>query len=1203
MLSLAITLGLSSFFDSKVGIIITVGVVAVGCLVALLWAVVKKRREKRAAAFGGDLQQQSAATPGGISDPARRARLEDLRKNFEKGVETFRAAGKNLYDVPWYVIVGEPGAGKTEAIRHSNVGFPPGMQDEFQGVGGTINMNWWFTNDAVILDTAGRLLFEEVEAGSTSEWRIFLEMLKKHRPNCPINGLILAIPAESLVKDTPEQIQKKAGKIATQLETIQKKLDVRFPAYVVITKCDLLNGFREFFDNLTDPQAQHQMMGWSNPDPLDAPFRVDLVDEHIYTVVQRLRRRRQGLMLDPVARAEQRRTDEVDRLFSLPHSVSLIAPNLRQYLQTIFIEGAWSVQPLFLRGIYFTSSLREGSALDQELASALGLDVEALPEGKAWERESSFFLRDVFIEKTFRERGLVTRASNTNQLVMKRRAMLLGTSIAAGLALLGISLYGYQSLKASIRKEAGYWARASDFWKRQPDSEPIVNDTLTPVVKSEDGKPMEYLGDRPVGKGTSKSSDLHFSDDQLALADFHRKLADLAGTPLHVSKIFRLAQDINLDTARKPAQAVVFEDAVMNPLLIAAREKMQAESDYAASTEVSRQREADALLTLIRLEAALAKRWRHLSDGKFTGRDFLPPLFQYVSGEKFDDRLPKLTEGAYEGHRENEGKWVWPRDWMSAGSKELTDNKPIDTGLKRFIEGALRASNLRADDLELLKKVRNQLKDWQTAENTLSISANLKRATPAAAKDIIDAAANLTAQEEALTKVMVEARKRALFGEGEERLEKAYDRLVGELRGYEQRARSIRDEIDKLIKATETETFIKKAADKVGVDANKLGLEAEYRMFPQIRDKLNALLPDLKKRIDGLLKPDEITELPVLDELHLVERDPRYAVRWALYKPCLEELLREAGTVELVGKQWKPLLDAIDRIAVTKKGVAAYQGSVADKVKTTCEFCLERARLGLGKFYAERYSYEARQLLDPKLHFPLVSPVDDIDSAFLTPPKLIEAVRLLEQIAVDLNPASDGVKAIDDTNRRPLNVLRDNLKTINPLIAALLTEKREIRQVKVVLLSGATQRAKAGEYSAMSYFQQTELRTGRPPNCDYVRGATTRVPSDSPSEVVFTTFNLDQVFHFHFYRDGNLKDVPTPNNWTALQLLHQQSAQPSDANNRNWPVDIRPLNKEEAGARRDPAVDRFILFEFRFDAPVPPRDEWPTRRKLEFKSR
>ncbi len=56
-------------------------------------------------------------------------------------------------------------------------------------------------------------------------------------------------------------------------------------------------------------------------------------------------------------------------------------------------------KPLFLCGIYFTSSLRESSALDQELAEATGVPVDDLPEGRAWEREGTFFLRDVFLEK------------------------------------------------------------------------------------------------------------------------------------------------------------------------------------------------------------------------------------------------------------------------------------------------------------------------------------------------------------------------------------------------------------------------------------------------------------------------------------------------------------------------------------------------------------------------------------------------------------------------------------------------------------------------------------------------------------------------------------------------------------------------------------------------------------------------------------
>ena len=70
-----------------------------------------------------------------------------------------------------------------------------------QGVGGTINMHWWFTNHAVILDTAGKMLFQEAQPGSTTEWIEFLGLLKKHRANCPINGMLLVIPADSLLKD------------------------------------------------------------------------------------------------------------------------------------------------------------------------------------------------------------------------------------------------------------------------------------------------------------------------------------------------------------------------------------------------------------------------------------------------------------------------------------------------------------------------------------------------------------------------------------------------------------------------------------------------------------------------------------------------------------------------------------------------------------------------------------------------------------------------------------------------------------------------------------------------------------------------------------------------------------------------------------------------------------------------------------------
>ena len=75
---------------------------------------------------------------------------------YQSILEKFRAAGKDIYSLPWYVVCGEPGSGKSEAIRHSGIDFPPGLQDELQGSGGTVNMDWWFTNRGIILDTAGR---------------------------------------------------------------------------------------------------------------------------------------------------------------------------------------------------------------------------------------------------------------------------------------------------------------------------------------------------------------------------------------------------------------------------------------------------------------------------------------------------------------------------------------------------------------------------------------------------------------------------------------------------------------------------------------------------------------------------------------------------------------------------------------------------------------------------------------------------------------------------------------------------------------------------------------------------------------------------------------------------------------------------------------------------------------------------------------
>ena len=70
-----------------------------------------------------------------------------------------RLGGQYLYQLPWYMFVGAPGTGKTTALTHSGLQFPLSESlgsTAIGGVGGTRSCDWWFTDEAVLLDTAGR---------------------------------------------------------------------------------------------------------------------------------------------------------------------------------------------------------------------------------------------------------------------------------------------------------------------------------------------------------------------------------------------------------------------------------------------------------------------------------------------------------------------------------------------------------------------------------------------------------------------------------------------------------------------------------------------------------------------------------------------------------------------------------------------------------------------------------------------------------------------------------------------------------------------------------------------------------------------------------------------------------------------------------------------------------------------------------------
>ncbi|MBJ5299668.1 type VI secretion system membrane subunit TssM, partial [Salmonella enterica subsp. enterica serovar Agona] len=168
-----------------------------------------------------------------------------------------------LYELPWFMVVGSPGDGKTTALLNTGLQFPLAEQMEQTSRiltvpgGGTLHCDWWFTNEAVLIDTAGRYARHD-DGGEASaaqrnagEWQGFLGLLRKHRPGAPLNGVILTLNVADLTAQSPAERLAACAALRARLAELRETLGIRFPVYLVVTKMDLLPGFSEYFRTLT----------------------------------------------------------------------------------------------------------------------------------------------------------------------------------------------------------------------------------------------------------------------------------------------------------------------------------------------------------------------------------------------------------------------------------------------------------------------------------------------------------------------------------------------------------------------------------------------------------------------------------------------------------------------------------------------------------------------------------------------------------------------------------------------------------------------------------------------------------------------------------------------------------------------------------------------------------------------------------------
>ncbi len=366
--------------------------------------------------------------------PQEQNTAKELQGRWKEAIDALRKShlrkyGNPLYVLPWYMVIGESGSGKTTAIKSARLSSPFAEVTRTSGVSGTRNCDWWFFEQAILIDTAGRYAIPVDDGRDKDEWQNFLSLLARFRKKEPLNGLVVTVAADRLARNTPEALLEDGRKIRRRIDELMRVLGAKFPVYVMVTKCDLIQGATQFCEHLPE-EALNQAMGVLNQ-KLSADVR-SLTEKAFRTVGDRLRDLRL-LLLNKV-----KESTSASSMLLFPEEFEKLKEPLAAFIAGAFQENPYQESPL-LRGVFFSSGRQEGTPFSHFL-NALGLiqGREVLAG-----TNKGLFLHDLFAKILPSDRRLFTPTQYMAQWRKLTRNMGLTAWIAVMVAACGLLSYAF----------------------------------------------------------------------------------------------------------------------------------------------------------------------------------------------------------------------------------------------------------------------------------------------------------------------------------------------------------------------------------------------------------------------------------------------------------------------------------------------------------------------------------------------------------------------------------------------------------------------------------------------------------------------------------------------------------------------------------------------------------------------------------------
>jgi type VI secretion system protein ImpL len=312
-------------------------------------------------------------------DAALAAAIAEANATLTKA-QDFKTQTDPIYRLPWRFIIGPEGSGKTSILLNSGV-EPQLLSVNASDVGTKTSTrlgNVWLAKNTIFFEIAGRFFDGDLArwtqilrvirgADSVAPWR---RLLGKRQQTVTLRGVIACSELREFTRASadPQRFERYCRNWQDRFRAISEVFG-RYPVYHVITKCDGIPYFKEYFHHFPEPDTK-QVLGCTLrvPDASPRPGEV-FAEVESKRLTRAFRLLHQSLAERRITQLAHESDSSIrPDIYEFPRELKRIRGPVVQFLVDAFRTNALLPAPV-LRGYYFTGVRDvESAAAPQQVA-------------------------------------------------------------------------------------------------------------------------------------------------------------------------------------------------------------------------------------------------------------------------------------------------------------------------------------------------------------------------------------------------------------------------------------------------------------------------------------------------------------------------------------------------------------------------------------------------------------------------------------------------------------------------------------------------------------------------------------------------------------------------------------------------------------------------------------------------------------------